>query len=94
VLVKDRWVHPREQVLNIPIACQRYEPGKPSSWLSIEASLFPNVSLAVMGEKMGTNLQTDQLACCGLGWEPFFSGAEGLFKSVNDYTKGCYALTT
>jgi hypothetical protein len=36
VLVKDRWVGPREQVLNVPIIGQRYGPGKPSSWLSTE----------------------------------------------------------
>jgi hypothetical protein len=27
-----------------------------------------------------------------LGQEPFFSGAVDLFKSVDDYVKGCYAL--
>jgi hypothetical protein len=25
--------------------------------------------------------------------EPFFSGAVDLYKSVEDFTKGCYALT-
>jgi hypothetical protein len=83
----------REQVLNVPIACQRYGPVKPSSWLSTEAWLFPTTSLAIMEEKLGMDLQTSQPACCGLGWEPFFSGAVDLFKSVNDYAKGCYALT-
>jgi hypothetical protein len=57
VSVKDRWVDPREQVLNVPIACLCYGPGKPSSWLSTEAYLFPTTSLAVVGEKLGTNLQ-------------------------------------
>jgi hypothetical protein len=56
VSVKDRWVDPREQVLNVPIACRCYGPGKPSSWLSTEACLFPTTSLAVVGEKLGTNL--------------------------------------
>jgi hypothetical protein len=30
--------------------------------------------------------------CCGLGRDPFFSRAVDLFKSVDDYVKGCYAL--
>jgi hypothetical protein len=55
VLIKDRWVSPREQVLNILIACRRYEPGNPSSRLSIEACLFPTTSLTIMGEKLGTD---------------------------------------
>jgi hypothetical protein len=38
--------------------------------------------------------QTSQPACCGLGREPFFSGAVDLLKSVNDYVKDCYALIT
>jgi hypothetical protein len=93
VSIKDRWVGIREQVLNVPIACQRYRPDKPSSWLSIEAYIFPTASLAVMGEKLGMDSRTGQSVCCGLGQEPFFSGVVDLFKSVDDYLKGCYALT-
>jgi hypothetical protein len=78
----------REQVLNVPIAYQRYEPDKPISWLSTEACLFPIASLTVMWEKLGTDPRTGQLACCELGREPFFSGAIDLFKSIDDYTKG------
>jgi hypothetical protein len=37
--------------------------------------------------------RTGQPACCGLGFEPFFSGAVDLFKFADDYAKGCYALT-
>jgi hypothetical protein len=85
---------PREQVLNVPIACRRYGPDKPSSWLSTEACLFPTASFVVMGEKLGTDPWTGQSTCCGLGREPFFSGAVDLFKSVDDYMKDCYALTT
>jgi hypothetical protein len=50
-------------------------------------------SLVGSEEKLDTNLQIDQLSCCGLCWEPFFSGAVVLLNSVNDYVKGCYALT-
>jgi hypothetical protein len=46
-----------------------------------------------MGEKLGMDPWTGQLACCELGREPFFSGAVDLFKSIDDYVKGCYALT-
>jgi hypothetical protein len=93
VLVKDRGISTREQVLNVPIACRWYGPGNPSSRLSKKAWLFPTASLAVLGEKLGTDSRTGQLACCGLCQEPFFSGAMDLFKSIDDYVKGCYALT-
>jgi hypothetical protein len=53
VLVKDRWVDTREQVLNVLITCRGYGHGKPSSRLLTEAYLFPTTSLAVMGEKLG-----------------------------------------
>jgi hypothetical protein len=92
--IKDRWVGPSEQVLNILIACQKYGPGKRSSQLSIEDYLFHTASVAVIGEKLGTDLWIGQSSCCGLGWEPFFSGAVDLFKSIDDYAKGCYTLTT
>jgi hypothetical protein len=41
VLVKNRWVGPREQVLNIPITCRWYVSDKPSSRPSIECWLCP-----------------------------------------------------
>jgi hypothetical protein len=94
VLVMDQCVSPREQVLNVPIACRRYESGKPSSWLSTETCLFPTASLAAMGEKVGMDPRIGQPSCCRLFREHLFSGAVDLFKSVDDYTKGCYALTT
>jgi hypothetical protein len=93
VSVKDRGVGTREQVLNVSIACQRYGSGKPSSWLSTEACLFRTGSLTIMGEKLGTDPWNGQLACCGLSQESFFSEAVDLFKSVDDYAKGCYTLT-
>jgi hypothetical protein len=37
VSVKDQWVDPHEQVLNVLTAYQRYEPDKQSSLLSIYA---------------------------------------------------------
>jgi hypothetical protein len=79
--------------LNVSIVCRRYGPGKSSSRLSTEACLFLTTSLTVMEEKLGTDLQTDQLSCCGLGREPFFSRVVDMFKSVDDYMKDCYVLT-
>jgi hypothetical protein len=58
--------------------------------MSTKAWLFPTASLAVMGEKLGTDLWIGQSACCGLCREPFFSGAVDPFKSVDDCVKGCY----
>jgi hypothetical protein len=53
----------------------------------------PTTSMVVLGEKLGTDLRIDQSACCGLCQEPFFSGAVALLNSIDDYVKGCYALT-
>jgi hypothetical protein len=53
VSVKDRWVGPHEQVLNVPFVCRRYGPGKPSSLLSIEAWLKPTTSLVESGRETG-----------------------------------------
>jgi hypothetical protein len=49
--------------------------------------------MAVLGEKLGMDLCFNQPLCCELGQEPFFLGAVVLLNSVDDYAKGCYALT-
>jgi hypothetical protein len=59
-----------------------------------KTSFAPTDSMVVLGEKLGTDSQIGQPVCCGLCREPFFSGAVALLNSVNDYTKGCYALIT
>jgi hypothetical protein len=41
VSVKDWWVDPRKQVLNVLIACWRYELDKPISLLSTEGGFTP-----------------------------------------------------
>jgi hypothetical protein len=71
-----------------------YGPSKPCSWLSIEARLFLNASLAVLGEKPGMDPRIGQPSCWGLCQEPYFSGAVDLFKSIADFVKGCYTWTT
>jgi hypothetical protein len=93
VSVKDRWVGPYEQVLNVPIAGRWYEPGKPSSWLSTKACLFSIASLVVVGEKMSMDSRIWRSSSYGLCQEPFFSGVVDLHKSVEDFMKGCYAVT-
>jgi hypothetical protein len=40
---------------------------------------------------MGMDPRSGQPACCELSQEPFFSGAVDLFKSIDNYVKGCYA---
>jgi hypothetical protein len=94
VLVKDRWVGPREQVLNILIAYRCYGPGKTSSLTSTDDGFTPIASMAGSGEKLGTNPWIGQLWCCGLYQEPFFSIAVGVSIAVDDFAKGCYVLTT
>jgi hypothetical protein len=68
-------------------------PGKSSSWLSTKAYLFAIVSLAIVGEKLGTDPEIRRMSSCGLCWEPFFSGVLDLYKSVDDFMKGYYELT-
>jgi hypothetical protein len=53
----------------------------------------PTASMFVLEEKLGTDLCIGQSASCGLCREPFFSGAVALFIVVDDFAKGCYALT-
>jgi hypothetical protein len=84
---------PREQVLNVPIANWRYGPDKSSSLPSTEGGFTPTASMSVLGEKLGMDPQIGQPACCGLYREPFFSGAVALSIDVDDFVKGCYALT-
>jgi hypothetical protein len=93
VSVKDRWVGPRGQVLNVLIACQCYGPGKPSSLPSTKGGFAPTTSMAASVEKLGTDPWIDQSSCCGLCREPFFSGAVALSTVVDNFMKGFYALT-
>jgi hypothetical protein len=55
--------------------------------------IFSHCSLAIVGEKLGTDPRIERPSCCGLCREPFFSGAVDLFKSVDDCMKGCYMWT-
>jgi hypothetical protein len=83
----------REQVLNVPIAYQWYELGKPSSLPSIEGSFAPTTLVTILGEKLSTDPQIGQPACCGLCRAPFFMGAVALSAAIDDFMKGCYVLT-
>jgi hypothetical protein len=81
--IKDRWVGPREQVLNVPITCWLYGTSKPSSLSSTEAWLKPTASLVGLGEKLSTDPQIGQLTCCGLCREPFFLGSSGIHPNLS-----------
>jgi hypothetical protein len=52
VSVKDQWVGPCEQVLNVPITSSVYGPSKPSSLLSTGAWLKRTASVVVLEEKL------------------------------------------
>jgi hypothetical protein len=69
-----------------------YGPSKPSSRMSTEAWLFPTASMVGSGEKLGKDSWITQPGW-GLCREPFFSGAVGLFKSVDDCAKVSYTWT-
>jgi hypothetical protein len=90
VSVKDHSVGPHKQVLNVPIACRLYGPGKPSSWSPSEAWLTLPASLAGSGEKLGTDPRIGQPACCGSCREPFFSGAVRSVQIYRRPMKGCH----
>jgi hypothetical protein len=60
--------------------------------MSTEAWLFSTASMVGSGEKLGTDPWITQPGR-GLCREPFFSGAADLFKSVDNYVKGCYMWT-
>jgi hypothetical protein len=53
----------------------------------------PTASLAVVTEKLGTDPWIRWSLSCGLCREPFFSRVVDLYKSVDDFAKGFYALT-
>jgi hypothetical protein len=92
VSVKDRGVATDEQVLNVPIACRRYELGKTSSRPSTEGWLYPHCLNGYLGRETGYR-PTDQSA--GVLWVllgAIFSGAVALLNSVVDCVKGFYVL--
>jgi hypothetical protein len=60
VSVKDQWVDPHKQVLNVLITCWCYGPSKPSSLSRTDTLLKPTASLAVTGEKLGRDPQIGQ----------------------------------
>jgi hypothetical protein len=79
MLVKDREVDTREQVLNVPIACRCYVPDKPSSLLSIDVCLSLQLQWLCWERNWVKDLWITQP-----GWrlcrEPFFSGAVGFIQ--------------
>jgi hypothetical protein len=82
VSIKDRWVGPCEQVLNIPITCWWYEPSKSSSLSSIEAWLKPTASLVGLGEKLGIDPRIGQPTCRGLCHGLFFLRVVGYSQKI------------
>jgi hypothetical protein len=72
VSVKDQWVGPREQVVNVSIACLYMGPVSLVVDCQQKFDFSPTASLAVVGEKLGTDPRIGQPTCCGLCREPFF----------------------
>jgi hypothetical protein len=93
VLVKGQWIGPREQVLNVPMTCWWYGLSKPNSLSSTEGGFTPTTSMAGSGEKLGMDPWISQPSCCGLCWEPFFSGTVALSIVVDNFMKGYYTWT-
>jgi hypothetical protein len=88
--VKDRWVAPREQVLNVRIACWWYRATKPCSLLSIYACFCPHCFNGWLGRETGYG-PTDRLA--GVSWivsgAPFL-GSSGPAQLCWWLVKGCH----
>jgi hypothetical protein len=87
--VKDWGVGTREQVLNVPIACRWYGPGKPSSLLSTTAWLKHTASMVVLGEKLRRVPWTTQP-----GWVvesgALFLGRSASVQPCGWLVKGCH----
>jgi hypothetical protein len=66
-----------------------YRTSKPSSLPLTEGGFITTVSMAALGEKLGTDSRIGQPVCCGLCREPIFSRAVTLSIAVDDFTKGC-----
>jgi hypothetical protein len=94
VSVKDRWVGPREQVLNVPIACQCYGPSKPSSLPSKESGFTPTAQWLTQERNWVRTCGSDGRRAMDCVGSPFFSGDVALFIPVDDCAKGCYMWTT
>jgi hypothetical protein len=89
--VMDRWVGPRKQVLNIPIACWYMGPVSRCSYVTTwPKPLSPTPRLS-WGRK--NEVTQDE------SWASLFlvakisSGYRGLLRPHGDYEKGCYTLT-
>jgi hypothetical protein len=93
VWIKDRWIGPREQVLNVPIACWYIGSISLVAGRQQKVGFTPTASMVGLGEKLGMDPWIGQLLCCGLYWKLFFPGAVALLNSVDDYVKGCYTRT-
>jgi hypothetical protein len=89
VSVKDRGVGTREQVLNVPMACQWYEPGKPSSLLSTDVWFSLLLQWLCWERNWVADLRITQLGW-GLCRDPFFSGAVGSVQRCWWLVKGCH----
>jgi hypothetical protein len=93
VSIKDRWIGPHEQVLNIPITYWYMGLVSLVAGHKQEVGFTPTTSLVGLGEKLGTDPWIGQPSCYGLCREAFFSGEVALLNSVDDYAKGCYTWT-
>jgi hypothetical protein len=49
--------------------------------------------MVALGEKLGMDPRIGQPSDYGLGREPYFLGTVALSIAVDEFTKGCYALT-
>jgi hypothetical protein len=92
--VNDRWVGPREKVLNVPIACWYMGPvSLVACWWQLCG--FLHCFYGYEGERnwMGTRRSVSRRAG-DVVRNSFFSGAVTLSNSVNDFAKDCYMWTT
>jgi hypothetical protein len=87
VLVKDRSIGPRDQVLNISIAYWCYGPSKPSIQPLIDAWLYPHCFIGWLRREDGYEPMDRSAAHCGLCRERFFLGVVGLLNSVDESLK-------
>jgi hypothetical protein len=90
--VKNWWVGPREQVLNVPIACWWYVPSKPSNLPSIDAWLCPHYFIGWLRRETGYGPMNWLASVLWIVLGGPFLGISGPAQLCGWLVKGCHVL--
>jgi hypothetical protein len=82
VSVKDRWIGPREQVLNELITCWCYGPNKPSSHPSTKGWFCPHCFNGCIGRETGYGTMDQSVIILWIGLVALFSWEQWLCSTL------------